>query len=497
MYFKNLNTKNTIVVAIAMLFILLFVYASVSKLITFTDFQTQLGQSPLLAAFAVPVSYGVIGVELITSFLLAFEKTRKWGLYLSFLLMVMFTTYIIIILNFTPFTPCSCGGVLESLGWTEHLVFNVGFIVFALLALYCTEKVTSKQLIIKSTALTLIGFAIVCGLYLTSEKEIKRNNAFIRKYIPHPITKFGDYNLEFNSYYLAGMDDQNIFLGNVTAPFLLKSISHSLKDSQEHSLKIDSLNIRFKRVRIAVNPPFYYVADGTVPVMFRGDIGDWKAKIYTYNEAFFSDFAIADSSNIGFTTISSETRSKALGVMKKTLHKDTIRINTNILNATPDTKFSTDGILLWNEKHQKFLYTYYYKNLYLVADELWNNIQIGKTIDTISIPNIDVQYYKSKDVFKRGKSVQVNRQASTSGDYLYINSDRLGKYESEAPLVSASIIDVYNIVDFSYVFSFYIYHQPHKKIREFKVYKDVLCALVDDKIWLYKLKPKHFNNPKK
>src|SRR5690606_19565533 len=130
-------------------------------------------------------------------------------------------------------------------------------------------------------------------------------------------------------------------------------------------------------------------------------------------------------------------------------------------------------------------------------DELWDNIQIGKTIDTISIPNIDVQYYKSKDVFKRGKSVQVNRQASTSGDYLYINSDRLGKYESEAPLVSASIIDVYNIVDFSYVFSFYIYHQPHKKIREFKVYKDVLCALVDDKIWLYKLKPKHFNNPKK
>ena len=108
-----------------MLFILLFVFASISKLLEFNDFQTQLGQSPLLGAFAIPISYSVIALELITSVLLAFEKTRKWGLYLAYMLMVMFTTYIVIILNFTSFTPCSCGGVLESLGWTEHLIFNI------------------------------------------------------------------------------------------------------------------------------------------------------------------------------------------------------------------------------------------------------------------------------------------------------------------------------------------------------------------------------------
>src|SRR5690606_16530343 len=90
MLFKKPIPKNFIIEIISLLFILLFVYASISKLLEFNDFQTQLGQSPLLAAFAVPVSYGVIGIELATAGLLAWEKTRKLGLYTAYLLMVLF-----------------------------------------------------------------------------------------------------------------------------------------------------------------------------------------------------------------------------------------------------------------------------------------------------------------------------------------------------------------------------------------------------------------------
>jgi len=38
--------------------------------------------------------------------------------------MTAFTVYIFLILNYSPFVPCSCGGVLEDLGWWEHLWFN-------------------------------------------------------------------------------------------------------------------------------------------------------------------------------------------------------------------------------------------------------------------------------------------------------------------------------------------------------------------------------------
>ncbi|MFP3340412.1 hypothetical protein R0J91_20700, partial [Micrococcus sp. SIMBA_131] len=78
------------------------------------------------------------------------------------------------------------------------------------------------------------------------------------------------------------------------------------------------------------------------------------------------------------------------------------------------------------------------------------NISQGKTIDTIKHAQIDVAYYSKKDEYNLGKSVLVNRTASVFGKYLFINSDRLGKYEDEEVLKSASIIDPYHITNNPY-----------------------------------------------
>ncbi|WP_177765319.1 MauE/DoxX family redox-associated membrane protein [Flavobacterium sp. I3-2] len=112
-------------------FIILFVYAAVSKLIDFENFQVQIAQSPLLSAFATPIAYGVVFGELIIALMLCFTKSRTLGLYLFLGFMTAFTVYIYLILNYSPFVPCSCGGVLEKMGWTEHLWFNLGVCVVA------------------------------------------------------------------------------------------------------------------------------------------------------------------------------------------------------------------------------------------------------------------------------------------------------------------------------------------------------------------------------
>ena len=132
--------SNVIIEFSCMLFILLFVYAAVSKLLDFETFETQLWQLPLLSAYAGTVSVGIIVIELLASSLLIFQKTRLIGLYLSFFLMMIFTTYIIVILNFSPYIPCSCGGVLEALGWKEHLIFNSFFIGVAFIGILIERK---------------------------------------------------------------------------------------------------------------------------------------------------------------------------------------------------------------------------------------------------------------------------------------------------------------------------------------------------------------------
>lgn len=78
-------------------FVLLFVYAAISKLITFEAFQVQLTQSPLLSAYASTIAYLVIIVELVIALFLTLKQTKTLGLYLSYGLMVAFTIYIYLI----------------------------------------------------------------------------------------------------------------------------------------------------------------------------------------------------------------------------------------------------------------------------------------------------------------------------------------------------------------------------------------------------------------
>lgn len=126
------KTINGVIGTIACLLIILFVYAATSKLRDMEQFRIQLGQSPLVTSLAYPLSFGVPMTELLISVALALPRLKLLGLYGSFLLMTLFTFYIIAILHLDKNIPCSCGGILESMGWTEHLIFNV---IFSLLAL--------------------------------------------------------------------------------------------------------------------------------------------------------------------------------------------------------------------------------------------------------------------------------------------------------------------------------------------------------------------------
>ncbi len=127
--------KKILLEIICMLFVLLLVYAAVSKLLVFDEFKIQIGQSPMLTSFSGTVAWMIPTVEIIIALMLVIPRFRLPGLYASFTLMVMFTAYIFIILNFSDDIPCSCGGVLEKLGWTEHLIFNMAYVALAVIGI--------------------------------------------------------------------------------------------------------------------------------------------------------------------------------------------------------------------------------------------------------------------------------------------------------------------------------------------------------------------------
>jgi len=119
--------RKIIVDVITVLLIILWCYAAVSKFADYQTFKLQLGKSPLLTRFASTIAIGVPIVELLIAIALTITRYRTLGLYSSLFLLTLFIAYIVAILNFSYYIPCSCGGLLSALSWKEHIVFNASF----------------------------------------------------------------------------------------------------------------------------------------------------------------------------------------------------------------------------------------------------------------------------------------------------------------------------------------------------------------------------------
>jgi uncharacterized membrane protein YphA (DoxX/SURF4 family) len=113
----------------------LFFYAAIYKLFDYQVFAVQIGRSPLIMYYAEFLAWFVPIIEIIAAALLLFPITRLIGLFLSFSIMFGFSIYIFFMLTFSPYVPCSCGGILNSMGWTEHLIFNIAFTLLAIVAI--------------------------------------------------------------------------------------------------------------------------------------------------------------------------------------------------------------------------------------------------------------------------------------------------------------------------------------------------------------------------
>lgn len=127
---------------ISILFIVLFVYAGLTKLMEGDRFFNNLNNSPILpdGATAYILSWGVPTLEIVLALLITIPKTRLKGLYGSLGLMVLFTLYVAGIMFLSPYTPCSCGGVITLLSWPQHLILNLSLIVFVLIAIWLYRK---------------------------------------------------------------------------------------------------------------------------------------------------------------------------------------------------------------------------------------------------------------------------------------------------------------------------------------------------------------------
>jgi hypothetical protein len=58
--------------------------------------------------------------------------------------MLLFTGYVYTILQFADHIPCSCGGLISALSWSQHLLFNTVITILTLVAILFYRKTDKK-----------------------------------------------------------------------------------------------------------------------------------------------------------------------------------------------------------------------------------------------------------------------------------------------------------------------------------------------------------------
>jgi len=472
---------------IAYFFILLFCYAGMSKVLDFENFQVQIAQSPLLTAFAGPVSYSVIISEFIIVFLLLVPRLRLMGLYASLGIMTAFSVYIYLILNYSDSVPCSCGGILEKMGWTEHLIFNMACMVLAIIAIitHTGRRDTRQSAYLKTAAVIFFSGLIVILMFISSENSIRKENNFTRRFLMHPIIEDKVLELDNEHYYFAGNNDEYVFLGNKSTPLILTSVGRNFTALKPVRIYPDQTNFTYTNLQFKVTGSHYFLYDGSVPILYKGKTTDSIARTISYNDAYFNQLAVIDSSRFAVRIRSSETGEYELGMLAINEQPKFKRLD-NLLEKQIDGIFDVDGQLMADAKSKNILYMYAYRNQFLVMDDLLHIKSRLKTIDTISRAKVEPVTLSNGDTKLKSRPLQVNSGLTANGPLLFNQSHLVGRYESKERWRNATVVDIYRTDKQQYLGSFYIDHADQKPVTQMLVTDHYLYAVAGRKLIRYR-----------
>lgn len=340
----------------------------------------------------------------------------------------------------------------------------------------------------------LFGMLAMIGLAVSSKALVRRPGSFLRVLPPHPAVQRGTMDIKYNSYYIAGVSKSRVYLGNYKAPLHILVINKALTDSQQYRIIIpDVERVRYWSLRVRVDSPYFFLADGTVPRIYKGLIRTWYGYRVPNDSAYFLDFRPMGPTSFAIRSMSAETGEYELG--KEMWATDSVVLRPDILEKQIDGKFCVDGTMAYDKDFSRLVYTYYYRNQFIVMDSNLNVISRGRTIDTVSKAKISVATMESGRVSTMSSPpLLVNRRCRVDGKWLFVNSNLVARNESVSDFDKLSVIDVYGLDSVKYEFSFYLSHFTYAKVGDFFVCDGKLFAIFDHFISSFDLQADYFNS---
>lgn len=327
---------------------------------------------------------------------------------------------------------------------------------------------------LRITLSLLFSIGVVVFLYVSADSHRNyRYAAFDRSFHTYFLGDlYGALDIRFRAYYMAGQTAHTLYLGNTQALAHVLQVNSSLTDTTFHVIHADSF--MYRSALIQVDSPAFYIADGTQPLLYQGQVTDWQARPRPLDDARFYQARILSPSSIAMTTVyhgATVLAKKLQGMQTPVYFPDLLSSHHS------ESLFSTDGHLLYDPPQARLVYVYGYKNEYLVMDTSLQVLRTGHTIDTISHPQLTVgETEHSREI---EQALVVNNKSFIYGQHLYVYSNLLAANEAIEHFENNTVIDVYDLNNAHYLYSFYLPRYQEQKVHAFVLFEHKLVALYD------------------
>jgi hypothetical protein len=319
--------------------------------------------------------------------------------------------------------------------------------------------------------ITTIAVASVIISMIATIDSTKYRNDFVRIFPPHAADVYRAVKYDRRFMSIAGISKGVVYL---QSNGYLKGLSLNMQDTcavLTHSWPAKEINI---------HGSYFFVQNGATGVLHRGSIDDWRIDSVFKNLPGFIDAQPISNGTAVLKTID-RIRRKSIFIGTSSPH-----IQKDLLQTQVDGILCTDGHLQYSHSENMLVYTYRYRNQFLCIDTGLNLVRKGKTIDTTSVAKIAVAETDGKIIMSKPPFV-VNRTTSVAGKHLFVNSNLVARNESAEVVKNRSVIDVYDITDGSYLYSFYIYDEAKEKMQSFMVQDSFLIATFKNYVARYDL----------
>ena len=312
-------------------------------------------------------------------------------------------------------------------------------------------------------------------LALITVDKTRYHNSFVRVFPPHVADEIKTIDLKYQVS-IAGLSDKGFYLhsGNSVA-----EISYDMLDTCQVPIENPY------GYEVMIDSPFFIIQSGTSAFLQRGATGDWQND--TTFEKITGFTAVQMLSKDGFVLRSIDNGLRK-NVLIKTGHPT---LRKDILKTQVDGILCTDGFLMYNRRLNLIIYVYRYRNEVICMDTTLNIVRTFKTIDTTSVAKIEVAEAAGQITMSKPPLV-VNRSACVDDHNLFVNSNLVARNEETEHVKHKNVIDVYNIYDGSYRFSFYISGRGKDKMEMFRVKDNILIAKFPRYISKHHLAPSYF-----